>query len=218
MLNFPSASRSSCAALLTVLTAALLVLAGCGGQNGAADSAEGAAEASAGARFAESLEDEPCTLLTPEVVSEVYGMPAAELEVSEYAGCDYSWNDSEMSIASIEVYENDESARSSFEASTRNMSAEEVDEATGRMEEPGATRSAAVAGEALGETAFSGGIQHDPVDGVGDDAAFYHTTLTVLKGNVTFNVEAYPPGADEAAKRDLAIRLARAVAEHMDEM
>lgn len=216
----PSSSlvfRSSCAALFA---AALLVLVGCGG--GDNDSAEGADGANASAHFAESLEDEPCTLLPPEVVSEVHGVPAAELEVSEKAGCGYFWNGSEMGIGSIEVYENADSARSSFEASTRNMSAEEVDEAMGQvsdqMKEDGAAEREAASGEALGGRAFSGGVQHEPVDGVGDGAAFYHTTLTVLKGNVTFNVEAYPPGADEAAKRDLAVRLARAVAEHMDEM
>ena len=185
MLNCVLVFRFPCAALLT---AALRVLVGCGG--GDNDSAEGAAEASAGAHFAESLKDEPCTLLTPEVVSEVHGVPAAELEVSEKAGCGYFWNGAEMGIGSIEVYENADSARSSFEASTRNMSAEEVAEAMGQV------------GDQMEE----------------DGAAFYHTTLTVLKGNVTFNIEAYPPGADEAAKRDLAVRLARAVTEHMDEM
>lgn len=175
------------------------------------------------ARFDAALEDDPCTMLTAETVSQVFDVPVSELELFDIVGCEYSWNDGDAvaSIGMVDIYEDAASARSSFKMATRSMSAAEVDSAMAKvgeqMQEQGATESEVAGGQKIGQGLFANGIQFDPVENVGDAAVFSYSAVKVLEGNARFNIAAQPPGAqDQAAQREAAARLARAVVAHLD--
>lgn len=208
----------------------LLLLVGCATESG--DAAGDTAEASASAvLFDEDLEDEPCAALTPAMISQVVGVPEADLEQRDMMGrCMYSWEGGQASIGSLDVYESAERAQQRFEQTYRRLTPEEREQAAAAMREQLERRREA--GEITEEQArmaggladVAGGVaqttDYEPVPGVGDQAVYDGTVRTMQTGmlgdvtvaesslhlrlgNLVTTVQAdlFEPGGDMDARR-----------------
>lgn len=189
-----------------------LLLAACSGSEGPAPAGEagvatpGPQAVVASAEVDAAVKDAPCTLLTPEIVAAVFGVPAADLERerSMKSKCAYSWEEGDQRLkASLDVsavHDDAASASRDFRSVTRGMSGKALDDAMQGvaakakedLEGAGAKRAAdAVAGVASG----GNGIVFEDVEGVGDEARMAQTVgagdLYVRVGNLNFVVAAY---------------------------
>ncbi len=154
-----------------------------------------------------------CEMLPPAMVAEVLAVPEGELKQMKIMGCNYSWESAdeqqiaEASIMSIWIKKDAAAARKWFENSTKTQTAEEL-KAAMAMVKAKAKESKEVdtevkekAVDQLGDAVTGmfpeGGIKYEDVAGVGDAARVDENegALTVLVGNMVFNVRAYkgPP-------------------------
>lgn len=172
----------------------LILLVGCATESG--DPAGNRADASSSsALFGEDLEEEPCAVLTPEILSEVVGVPAADLEQRAMMGrCMYSWEGGQASLGSLDVYESAERAQQRFEQTYRQITPEERERGAVAMREELERRREA--GELTEEQArMAGGLadmaggmaqttDYEPVSDVGDQAVYDGTVRTIQTGTL----------------------------------
>ncbi|MCA9649431.1 MAG: hypothetical protein KC501_05950, partial [Myxococcales bacterium] len=159
-----------------------------------------------------------CEMLTPEMVAKVLEVPAAELEQKRIMGCIYSWEGGELqadaSIMSIWVKKTPQEARTWFDNSTKDKTPEEIAAEMAKVEEiakdrgkldtkPKEAVADQVGGMITGMTPDEG-YHYEDVPGVGDAARVktHDGSVTVLVGNMIFNLRAYKGGP--APKPDMA--------------
>lgn len=216
MLNTVSRPRTFSSMMLALVSA--LLLAACGGaidsaapsQSSPANQAASSNPVVDSAQVDAAVEGAPCALVTPEMVTTVFDVPAAELEQSQLmsSSCTYTREDdadNESLEATVDVegvYEDVESAASRFRSVTAGMSGAELDHAmTGIKEEAarnGGLDSASkrdAADAIMDSSSSSDGIQSDDVEDIGDEARLALTAgagkLHVRTGNPYFTVAAY---------------------------
>lgn len=208
----------------------LILLVGCATES--SDPAGDRADMSASTvLFGEDLEDEPCAVLTPALLSEVVGVPAADLKQRDLMGrCTYSWEGGQASIGSLDVHESAERAQQRFEQTYRQLTPEERERGAVAMREELERRREA--GELTEEQArMAGGLadmaggmaqttEYEPVPGVGDQAVYDGTVRTIQTGTLgditvaesslhlrlgnlvtTVRANLYEPGDDLDARR-----------------
>jgi hypothetical protein len=208
---------------------------------GEAPAAEGAAS---GGLYDESIREDPCALLTTDMVAKVANKPAAEIEQRNVSAmCLYSWEGGNAGIAFVKAHKSVERAKVAFENSHKNMSGAEVkaamdtigekakenlkEEAKAGKKVPGADAVDPVAGAVA--KSMGGGITFEPVDGLGDMAAYettrhenkiagmsivsYANKIDVVTGNLSFDLSFAYDAADRQGtmQKDEAIALAKAV-------
>ena len=186
--------------------------------------------------FERSVTRRACDFLSPEAVAEVAGVDPSGIDQRSMGGmCLYSWDGGNASIGRMRTSKTVQSARASFEKSYRSHSAEEVragmDQAQGELEKQTAEGKTTIDPEqarlVMGTvaTALADGLQFEPVQGVGDLAAFettrnetefggrtvvsYANTLAVLTGNLRFSVS-FARDGDPRHYRDENIALGQA--------
>lgn len=212
----PVVSRPAASYAILALVPALM-LAGCGGSEGtdASSPATATSQAASDSRVADSanvdasLEDNPCKLLTADLVASVFEVPAAELEqgTTMSSTCTYTRESGDQELkASVDVdgvHDDAETASSRFRSVTAGMSGADLDrtmdgikkEAARESGVDGATADAVVGAAAGGSKSGSKGIQFEDVAGVGDEARMALTVgagdLYVRVGNLNFTVSAY---------------------------
>lgn len=163
-----------------------------------------------------------CEMLPPATVARELDVPEGELKQIKIMGCTYSWESAdksqtaEASIISIWVKQDAERARMWFENATKTQTAEELraqmekikERAKESKELDSADKQQAM--DKIGDVATGlipdGGYTYEDVPGVGD-AARVNTNdgaLTVLVGNMVFNVRAYKGPPAEPPDRALA--------------
>lgn len=193
----------------------------------AGDSAESPSSSSSSSGgvelFGESVEGEPCDLLTTEIVSETVSVPAEDIRQSSMISCNYFFGDDGMIFFfGVQVFEDVEGAIERLAATAEGVTAEElatmwddiVDQARERVEgrEGGATEAtgAAVAGEAAEAVTF------EAAPGLGDRGVWETGTssATVQVANAVIRLQATTGGGLEA-DRELARQLVDAVVEHL---
>lgn len=159
--------------------------------------------------FEKTQRKKGCEMLTPKLAAEGLGVPEGELEQMKMMGCIYSWKSADKSeiadasLMNISIRKDAKLARAYFEGSTKDRTAEEVRaelakvmEATKKREEID-TKSKKTAVSAVGGIAGAmvpdAGYQYSDVPGVGDAAraSSEDGAITVLLGNMVFNVRAY---------------------------
>lgn len=195
-------------AMLALLPA--LMLAGCGGSNSdssatatpAGDNAA-AAPVTDSAQVDAALEESPCDLASTDMVASLFDVPAAEIESSaSMSWCDYTWEGDgkilEVQVNVNGVFEDAESASSSFRSTTRGMSGADLDKAMTSIKNEVASKTAdngKAVDAIMGDTSDSPGIVFEDVEGVGDEARLALTVgagdLYVRAGNLNFTVAAY---------------------------
>lgn len=189
--------------------AVALLLSACGGDASpvaGADSSGGGASSDAPARFDPSLRDAPCSVVSAETFSGVFGMPAAEIEQHGAMGmCLYKWKEGnrilDATVHVIRVGETVAEAREHFTSATAGMDGAELDAAMDAVREQARGQADGRDGEAgavLGavqdaSSSGSGELQFRDVPGIGDRARMQagRGDLNVLVGNLYFSVTAY---------------------------
>lgn len=169
---------------------ATCLFVGCGAES--SDPAEPQASASTTA-FDEAIENDPCGVLTPALLSDVVGVPVDRLEQLEVTGlCSYSWDGGQASLGRITVLESAERAQERFDQTYRQMTPEEREQAAEAMREGLERRRAA--GELSDEQArMAGGIagmagdmaettEYEPIPDLGDQASYDGTVRTMKAG------------------------------------
>lgn len=194
----------------TLFGASALVLlpafGACGGAAADADAEPTTSAAAGEARFAESLEDEPCAVVTKETVAAVFDIPAGEITADSGMFCTYEWEGGgrtvDVTVHINSVAEDAERAASRFASATRGMSGADLDRAvddikqraaeSGELKGDGAREAAGAVTASVGSDR---GIQFEDVEGVGDEARLALTVgagdLWVRVGNLIFTVSAY---------------------------
>jgi hypothetical protein len=216
---------------------AILLLVACGGGGGdtspggdaAGEGNPPTAATASGPLFDRSVGDLSCEVLTPELVSGVLGVPAAELRQTSVMGaCNYRWSGGTAGMTSLRVFDDVPRAVRFFEDSNREMSPEEVarameaigEEMERRTATGEVTREQAEIGRevAAGAGAAAATARLEVVEGVGDRALYdgtaRSTTLpgagtittvasqaTVVLTNALFTVEVNAWRADGAEAR-----------------
>lgn len=225
----------TCNILGTVLPTLLLVA--CGGGGGDAAAGGPGAEASSartssapGPLFDRSVGDLSCEVLTPELVSGVLGVPAADLRQTSVMGaCNYRWSGGTAAMTSLRVFDDAARAVRFFEDAYREMSPEEVAramEAIGtEMERRTATGEVTREQAAIGREVTAGAgaaaatARYEAVQGLGDRAVYDGTVrsaplpggagtvttaasqATVVVANALFTVEVNAWQAADAGAR-----------------
>lgn len=176
---------------------AVVLLVGCATESSdpTGDRADASTSTVGSALFDESIEDEPCTVLTPALLSEVVGVPAADLEQREMMGvCAYSWEGGEASLGRLAVHESAGQAQQRFEQTYRQITPEERERAAEAMRESLERRREA--GELTDEQArmaggladMAGGVaqttEYEPVSDIGDQAVYDGTVRTIQTGTL----------------------------------
>ncbi|NND01127.1 MAG: hypothetical protein HKN85_13180, partial [Gammaproteobacteria bacterium] len=82
------------------------------------------------ALFDKEMRKKGCELLSAELVSQTFDVPADVLKQTKIMGCRYDWKDDQQTVQSgismIRVYENQAAAAEWFATATRNKTAEEM--------------------------------------------------------------------------------------------
>ncbi len=169
-----------------------------------------APEAAASVRtFDEDQRKKGCEMLTPKIAADTLGVPEGELEQMKMMGCIYTWKNADNSeiaegaVMSIFIREDAERARTHFENATKNKTAQEVraelakvmqtTKESKEIDTESKKKAADMVGGMAGMMIPEGGYQYTDVPGVGDAAraSSEDGALTVLVGNMVFNVRAY---------------------------
>ena len=89
-----------------------------------------AKELSDAARFDKDIRKQACDILTAERVSDLFGVPAADMMQMRVMGCMYTWDkDGEMleaKLTLLRAHKSEKSAAQWFQNATRNLTAEEA--------------------------------------------------------------------------------------------
>ena len=167
-----------------------------------------------------------CEMLPPTMAASVLEVPEAELKQMKIMGCIYKWKNNDQiaegSIMSIWVRKSADEARLWFNNSTKGQTKEELQatiaQATEKAKERKEidTKLKKDTTDKLGGVAAAmmpeGGYQYEDVAGIGDAARMnmHDGTITVLMGNMIFNVQAYKgagmPPLDPAVIRSANVK------------
>lgn len=222
----------------------LLFALGCGApeQTGPASAQETAAGGPSGTLFSADLEERDCEVLTAAMVSQVSGVPEAELKSSTPGGwCRYEGGDVTATIMFIKVGDDASNQAQRFNNAYKNRTGEEVaagmeqvkaeadKQAAGGTLDPATAAGAKAVGDAVAGGPLAGGFQYEEIDGPWDKAMFdtgeqemnvggmeiksFTNTLHVLVSNMDFSVEYQTQEA--ASHKDKVVELARAIVEHL---
>lgn len=170
------------------------------------------------ARFDESLEDDPCAVVTKQQVADAFGVPLTEIEQSSISTCEYEWEGGAEDNLNVEIYIHDvfdsvTAATTHFNNATRSMSGAEVASAMGKikgeLEDSGKVDAEGQRKSAEGVTSIFGadGFTFVDVPGVGDQARFDTGTgeLNVRVDNLYFSISAYRgPGMEMPDELNIA--------------
>lgn len=154
------------------------------------------------ALFDKEMDKKGCELLTAEMVSKTFDVPADSLRQMKIMGCRYDWNNEtetvETGISMIQVHKTEASAKSWFETATRNKTAEEMaaemKQVSEQMDQSEQLDSDLKKSTAKGLLALvdSDAVQFEDVAGVGNEARVSGDgTVYVRQNNLTFMVSAY---------------------------
>src|SRR3546814_9814587 len=152
MTNLISTPRSASYVMLARVPALLLVACGGNGDSATSSQSSPTSQAASDRPVTDSMhvdaaiENNPCELAPAEMVADLFGVPAADLErePSMSSACVYSWeNDDEterldVKVKVSDVDENAEGAASNFRSVTRGMSGADVDRAMAGVKEKAA--------------------------------------------------------------------------------
>lgn len=149
--------------------------------------------------------DEPCAIVTAQMVATTFDLPEANIEQSSVMSskCSYEMKEDDRRLdveVSVDAYETDRQAAETFRQATQSMSSEEVSDALNSVRQQ-AGQDGGLDTDAKRDAAGSigsglqqgGGIQFQDVDGVADQARFDTSdgTLQVLDGNLRIRLNAY---------------------------
>lgn len=231
---------------VTTFALAMALFVGCG-QGAQEEGAEGEATeeltadegAAGGSSCVAEYAENPCELLTEDLVRSQVPDAPAELENDSYSGssfssCSYSWpsdrmatqtvmdrtieyeESNQISLAWIETYEKNaaDQFRRAYLPTDEELQrgAEMMEEQfEERAEEEGLSETEKEVGKGLAESAMSG-MSFEQVDGVGDNASWSggHDNLNVLHGDTRFEITATVSG-DDAENRRTAVDVAEAL-------
>lgn len=154
------------------------------------------------APFDKEMSKKGCELLSAELVSATFDVPADALEQMKIMGCRYSWGDDattlEAAISMLQVYDSEAGAADWFATATRNRTAEEMqaemDKIAGRVDESEQLDTEVKKSTAndLLNMVDSKAVTFEDVAGVGDEARVSNEgTVYVRVDNLTFMVTAY---------------------------
>ena len=151
-------------------------------------------------------------MLPPAMVAEVLSVPEGELKQMKIMGCNYTWESADekqtadASIMSIWIKKDAAAARQWFENATKTQTAEEIKAAMAKVKAKAKeskevdTKVKEKTVDQIGDAVtgmLAQGVTYEDVAGVGDAARVEKNegALTVLVGNMVFNVRAYkgPP-------------------------
>jgi hypothetical protein len=155
----------------------------------------------------ESLTKRACEFLTADMVAQLFGVPAAELEQMKVMGCVYSWHEGEQLVEAqlmmLRVHETPERAATWFAHATATTSKAEAEAAMDQAKAEVQDRpeldtkvEKQTAGD-LTELTKLGvpdeGYSYDDVPELGDEARISNVDggIWVRLGNLTFQVQAY---------------------------
>lgn len=202
--RFWSVSTLSKTRFHSLVILALLVLGPAACQD--AGSGEGPAGAgpspSDAARFDRDMSKKGCELLSAELVSATFKVPADTLTQRKIMGCRYDWKNNtdtvEAAISMIRAHGSELAAAQWFANATSNRTAEEMkaemDKLSGQLDKQKELDTAVKKSTAknLLATVGSKAINFDDVAGVGNEARISNEgTLFVRVDNLTFMVSAY---------------------------
>lgn len=157
------------------------------------------------ATFDKSLEDEPCAVVTTQMVATTFDVPEADIEQSNAMSsrCSYEMEGDGESLnveVSVDAYDTDEKAAEYFRQATRSMSSKEISDAMKAVRKQ-ADKGGALDTDAKKDAAASigagvsqgGGIEFEDVEGVADQARFDTSdgTLQLQQGNLRIKLKAY---------------------------
>lgn len=212
--------RSTCLSILSLATLA------CSGGGEPADGQVPRSDASQEAvLLSESVEGEPCDILTTEMVAEVVGTPADDIRQTSMMSCNYFFGDDGVIIFfGVRVFDDVEGAVEHLAGLAEGMTGEELaamwDDIVDRARErAGEDRTTAEAAEAVGGAAgaeMSEGIDFEPAPGLGDRAIWETGTsnATVQVANAVVDLQA-TTGEGVEADRELTRRVFEAVLEEL---
>lgn len=181
---------------VAVLPFVLLAMAACDSDAG---SGTETAKASSGAKVAVTVQDDPCSLLTPQTVSKTFSVPVddiSQMTVSTTCGYDWETKSDRMDVM-FNVSKADKDAAKVgefFKLATRNMSQQEVADAYQKISAEAAARGQKTdTTERVVAAGSARDIRFEDVAGLGDQARFDLRTgrMHVLYGNLYFDVAAY---------------------------
>lgn len=197
---------------VTLLMFLALGLAACQDSGSDGDDVQAAADAeteaatevasSDRAPFDKEMSKQGCELLSAELVSATFDVPADALRQMKIMGCRYSWGDDattlEAGVSMIRAYDSEAGAASWFSTATRNRTAEEMqaemDKIAGRVDESeqlDTELKKSTAKDVL-NMVDSKAVTFEDVAGVGDEARVSDEgTVYVRVDNLTFMVSAY---------------------------
>lgn len=187
---------------LIILSALILGVAACKDSNGGDVQAGSDTPLASVAKFDKEMSKAGCELLSPELVSATFDVPAEALMQMKIMGCRYSWESDtetlEGGISMIRVYKDGAAAAQWFAKATSNKTAEEMkaemEEISKRMdqsEELDTNLQKSTAKNILASIG-SKAVSFEDVADVGDKARISDEgTVYVLVGNLTFMVSAY---------------------------
>lgn len=212
--------------------ALLTLAAGCGG-SGDEPSAESSPARASGPLFAESVEEEPCAILTPEDVAAATGVPGSDIEQRAMGGvCLYSWRAAEtrsrgdLNVMGFDVHESLERARQNYDRYTRDVTAEEAREGMAQLEErldekaaeEGMSDTERAAASSLTGAIEVGDVTHQRFDGIGSAASLSSEgALRILYGNVVVWI-AGSTGDNLPHDAEVAREVARRVVANLDRL
>lgn len=200
ILNKTGTRRLNRMALPAVL--ALTLMSGCGSQNEDAATGTGTSARASATKVQQAAAKDPCSLLSPAVVADLFSVPVAEVKrIAVASTCQYDWkagSDRLQAALTVQhVGQNAAEAISRFDSGTRSLSAGEVSDAFSRIDAELEKRGQKSAGtDAVSGAMGAGGgraITFEDFSGVGDRARFNpgQGELHVVYGNLYFSVSAY---------------------------
>ncbi len=157
---------------------------------------------SAAALFDSDMSKRGCEILTADLVSATFDVPADALRQMKIMGCRYDWSDDGQTLGSgitmLRAHKSEAGAAEWFANATRNRTAkemqQEMDEISGRLDESEQldTDLKKSTAKNLLSMVDSEAVSFEDVEGVGDDARVNDGgTVYVRVGNLTFMVSAY---------------------------
>jgi hypothetical protein len=162
------------------------------------------------AKYDKSIRKKGCEILSPELVSSTFGVPADDLSQIKMMGCTYTWSAEgqilEARLSMMMVHRSDEIAAQWFANATKDLSAEEAERqlddvmdkvkdqaAKGEIGDGVTGKNVDTVGKAMTGVVAPGGVRYGDVVGIGDDARINleDASIWVRVDNLTFSVAAY---------------------------
>tara|TARA_R100000365_G_C2741466_1_gene70145 strand:- start:318 stop:1004 length:687 start_codon:yes stop_codon:yes gene_type:complete len=156
------------------------------------------------ATFDTALEDDPCAVVTTQMVASTFDVPEADIDQSNVVSsqCVYELDSDGKALdveVSVEAYDTDEDAAEAFQLATQSMSSEEISDAMTAVQQQAnadgdlETEAQQDAAAGVGAGVSLGAIEFEDVEGVADQARFNTSdgTLELQEGNLRIRLKAY---------------------------